>query len=101
VDWHSGRDSRVPHRVYTDEALYRRELERLFYKGHWCYVGLEAEVPNHCDYKRTFVGERQVIMVREADGSKQPRFFRKLIFKGHDASHVIFAMASKSIGLHT
>jgi phenylpropionate dioxygenase-like ring-hydroxylating dioxygenase large terminal subunit len=22
-----------------------KELERFFYKGHWCYVGLEAEVP--------------------------------------------------------
>lgn len=69
VPWHTERDSRVPHRVYTDEALYRLELERLFYNGHWCYVGLEAEIPNHGDYKRTFVGERQVVMAREADGS--------------------------------
>jgi salicylate 5-hydroxylase large subunit len=69
VEWHTGRDSRVPHRVYTDEALYRRELERLFYNGHWCYVGLESEIPHHGDYKRTWIGERQVVMAREADGS--------------------------------
>lgn len=59
----------MPYVVYTDEALYRRELERLFYRGHWCYVGLAAEVPAHGDYKRTFVGEREVIMVRDADGA--------------------------------
>ena len=67
--WHTPRDSRVPYRVYTDEALYREELERLFYTGHWCYVGLAAEIPDHGDFKRTFVGERQVIMVRDADGA--------------------------------
>ncbi|MEI7447047.1 MAG: aromatic ring-hydroxylating dioxygenase subunit alpha [Burkholderiales bacterium] len=67
--WHTSGDSRVPYRVYTDEALYKEELERLFYKGHCCYVGLAAEIPNHGDFKRTFVGERQVIMVRDADGA--------------------------------
>ena len=51
--------------AYTDDALYRRELERFFYRGHWCYVGLEAEIPNPGDFKRTVVGERSVIMVRE------------------------------------
>jgi salicylate 5-hydroxylase large subunit len=69
IDWTRGRDSRVPYRVYTDAALYRAELERLFYKGHWCYVGLEAEIPDHGDFKRTFVGERQVLMVRGAGGA--------------------------------
>ncbi|MGI4718178.1 MAG: aromatic ring-hydroxylating dioxygenase subunit alpha [Janthinobacterium lividum] len=60
--------SRIPFSVYTDEENHKRELERLFYKGHWCYVGLEAEVPNAGDFKRTVVGERSVIMVRDADG---------------------------------
>jgi salicylate 5-hydroxylase large subunit len=43
-------------------------LERFFYKSHWCYVGLEAEVPNPGDFKRTVVGERSVIMTRSLDG---------------------------------
>jgi salicylate 5-hydroxylase large subunit len=66
--WTTGSVSRVPYRVYTDEEVYKRELERLFYSGHWCYVGLAAEIPDHGDFKRTFIGERQVIMVRDADG---------------------------------
>jgi salicylate 5-hydroxylase large subunit len=64
--WERDDASRVPFMTYTDEALYREELERFFYRGHWCYVGLEAEVPEVGDFKRTVVGERSVIMVRSA-----------------------------------
>jgi salicylate 5-hydroxylase large subunit len=67
--WEMDGTSRIPFLTYTSEDLYRQELERFFYKGHWCYVGLEAEVPQPGDFKRTVVGERSVIMVRDADGS--------------------------------
>ncbi len=66
--WELPGTSRIPFLTYTSEELYRRELERFFYKGHWCYVGLEAEIPNPGDFKRTVVGERSVILVRDADG---------------------------------
>ena len=68
VDWPEIGPSRVPFPVYTDPALYREELERFFYRGHWCYVGLEAEIPEPGDFKRTRVGERSVIVVRGNDG---------------------------------
>ena len=60
---------RIPFATYTDEALYRRELDRLFYRGHWCYVGLEAEVPHPGDFKRTAIGERSVVLTRDGDGA--------------------------------
>ena len=60
---------RIPFATYTDAAVYRRELERLFYRGHWCYVGLEAEVPNPGDFKRTAIGERSVVLTRDGDGA--------------------------------
>src|SRR5690606_258177 len=66
--WEMDGTSRIPFAVYTDEERHRRELERFFYQGHWCYVGLEAEIPNPGDFKRTVVGERSVIMTRAADG---------------------------------
>ena len=69
LHWEDDGSHRIPFRAYTDEAIYRRELERFFYRGHWCYVGLEAEVPNPGDFKRTVVGERSVILVRDRDGS--------------------------------
>ena len=66
--WESDGTSRIPFKVYTDEALHEKELERLFYRQHWCYVGLEAEILNRGDFKRTAIGQRSVIMVRDADG---------------------------------
>jgi salicylate 5-hydroxylase large subunit len=63
--WAQPGSSRVPFWAYTDAQLYQRELERIFYGPHWCYVGLEAEIPNVGDYRLTAVGERQVIMVRD------------------------------------
>ena len=67
-EWKDAGSSRIPHWAYTDESTYRKELERFFYSGHWCYVGLEAEVANPGDFKRTAVGERSVIVTRTQDG---------------------------------
>ncbi len=65
--WEGEGTSRIPFKVYTDASLHQKELERFFYRGHWCYVGLEAEVPGVGDFKRTVVGERSVIMTRSAE----------------------------------
>jgi salicylate 5-hydroxylase large subunit len=67
--WPGEGTSKVPFWAYTREDLYKKELDRLFYNGHWCYVGLEAEIPNAGDFKRTVVGERSVIMVRDPEGN--------------------------------
>jgi salicylate 5-hydroxylase large subunit len=67
--WEMDGTSRVPFAAYTREDLYQRELERFFYRRHWCYVGLEAEVPDPGDFKRTAIGERSVILTRALDGS--------------------------------
>ena len=67
--WPGEGTSRIPFAAYTSDGLHRRELERFFYKKHWCYVGLEAEIPNPGDFKRTAVGERSVILVRDQAGA--------------------------------
>ena len=69
LDWPTGTVSRVPYSVYTDRQIYERELERFFYAGHWCYVALDAELPKPGDFKRSTIGEREVIVVRDTDGS--------------------------------
>jgi len=66
--WGDAPTSRVPGWIYTREDVYREELERFFYRGHWCYAGLECEVPEPGDWRRTVVGERSVIMARTKDG---------------------------------
>lgn len=67
--WGDAPTSRAPGWVYTDAEVYQEELERLFYRGHWCYVALDCELPNPGDFKRTKLGERSVIVVRDTDGS--------------------------------
>jgi nitrite reductase/ring-hydroxylating ferredoxin subunit len=68
IHWETDGTSRVPFAVYTDESRHKTELQRFFYKAHWNYVGLEAEIPQAGDFKRTVVGERSVIMTRGNDG---------------------------------
>ena len=63
--WSQPGSSQVPFWAYTDAQLYQRELEKIFYGDHWCYVGLEVEIPAVGDFKLSHIGERQVIMVRD------------------------------------
>jgi anthranilate 1,2-dioxygenase large subunit len=56
--------TRIPYWVYTDPDLYRRELDLFFYGRSWNYVALECEVPEKGSYKLSWIGERQVVVVR-------------------------------------
>ncbi len=67
--WDPGDLTRIPLWIYSDEALYRRELDRFFYGPEWAFVGLTAEVPNPGDFKTTSIGERSVIVARDRDGT--------------------------------
>lgn len=69
IGWEGGDCANIPLSIYTDREVYERELERLFYNGHWCYLGLEEEIPNPGDFKRTVIGERSVIVVRDKSGA--------------------------------
>jgi salicylate 5-hydroxylase large subunit len=66
--WPEKGTSRIPFKVYTDADLHKQEMQRLFYEKHWCFVGIEAEIPNVGDFKKTVIGERSVIMVRDKEG---------------------------------
>ena len=54
----------IPDWVYTDENVYRREIERIFHGPTWNYVGLEAELPNPGDFIRSHVGPTSVVVTR-------------------------------------
>jgi salicylate 5-hydroxylase large subunit len=60
--------TRIPFWVYTDPELYAREQERIFRGASWSYVALEVEVPRPGDYKRTFIGDKSVVVMRAKDG---------------------------------
>ena len=58
IHWETSGTSRIPFAVYTQADTHAKELERFFYKAHWSYVGLEAEIPN-----RVISSERRLASV--------------------------------------
>lgn len=68
IDWPSNGISEVPFRVYTDQATYDREQERLFGGDTWAYLCLEVELPNLGDYLATTVGEVAILVARDTEG---------------------------------
>jgi anthranilate 1,2-dioxygenase large subunit len=63
-----GLDS-IPDWVYTSDAIYEREVERIFHGRTWNYVALEVEIPHSGDYKRSYVGPTPVVVSRAEDGT--------------------------------
>ena len=66
--WPAEGVSRVPFWVYSDPAIYEREQARIFAGPTWSYVGLAAEVPAPGDFKRGFIGDTPVVLVRDRGG---------------------------------
>lgn len=60
--------TRIPAWLYTDPALFEREMEVFHHGRTWNYVGLECEIPNPGNYKRGSVGTRSVIATRDENG---------------------------------
>ena len=69
IDWPVRDGSRVPYAVFTRPEIFDREQERIFRGPVWCYVALEAELPEPRDFKTSFVGDTPVIVSRAEDGS--------------------------------
>lgn len=59
-------------RFYSSDAVYRRDLEAVFYR-HWIYAGHVSELPENGSYLLAEPGEESVIVVR--DGAGEVRAF--------------------------
>ncbi|HYJ96430.1 MAG TPA: Rieske 2Fe-2S domain-containing protein, partial [Burkholderiaceae bacterium] len=59
---------RVHKRVYTDQQIFDREMERIFERV-WVYCGHESQIPNAGDYVAVNIGRQPMVMVRNADRS--------------------------------
>ena len=68
LTWPKEGNSRVPYRVFSDEDIYRAELDKLFLGPTWQFLVMDNELPNPGDYKTTFLGETPVIVTRSEDG---------------------------------
>ncbi|WP_288350200.1 SRPBCC family protein [uncultured Thalassospira sp.] len=58
--------AQVDRRVFTDEAVYRAELQQIFARA-WLFIAHESQVPNPGDFIRTTMGEDDVVVVRQRD----------------------------------
>ncbi len=65
VDFDSGRQAKI---IFTDPDIYQLELERI-YGRCWLFLAHESQLPEAGDFMRTFMGEDEVLVVRQQDGS--------------------------------
>lgn len=68
VRFPSERLTEIPYDLYTDEALYRQELERIYRGPVWNYLCLACELPEPGDHLTTYVGETPMIVTRDRHG---------------------------------
>lgn len=61
-------DERIHSSLYTDEAIFREELEKIWYRT-WVYVGHESEIPTVNDFVMKAIGPEEVIMTRGEEGT--------------------------------
>lgn len=66
--WPEGGATRIPSWIYSDEDIFRRELETFHLGKSWNYIGLECELPTPGSFKRTWIGPRNVLATRDANG---------------------------------
>jgi benzoate/toluate 1,2-dioxygenase subunit alpha len=57
----------VSRKVFTDDAVFEREMQRIF-EGGWVYLAHESQLPEAHDYVTVRVGRKSVIVARGADG---------------------------------
>jgi nitrite reductase/ring-hydroxylating ferredoxin subunit len=65
--------SRVRGSLFSDDDLYRRELETIFAKS-WLFVAHESQIHAPGDWVRSVMGDDPVIVVRDRSGSIHVHF---------------------------
>jgi len=75
------REGLIDPRVFSDEDIYREEMEKLF-RHTWLYVGHESSIPNPRDNILNYMGEDEVIVLRDING-KLKVFLNRCAHRGN------------------
>jgi phenylpropionate dioxygenase-like ring-hydroxylating dioxygenase large terminal subunit len=74
------REDSVHSSVYTDPAIFRLEMERLFARS-WILVGHHSQIPNPGDFMTIRVGAAPVAIIRDENGMIRA-FFNRCTHRG-------------------
>lgn len=72
---HLVQEGRVHRRVYTDPAVFDREMAHV-YGGTWVYLAHGSQLPRANDFMTAHLGRRPVIITRDGDGQIHVLFNR-------------------------
>ncbi len=59
----------IPRDIFHRDDIYQEELDRIFHGPVWHPVVHDAEIPNPHDYKTILLGERPLLLMRDAHGT--------------------------------
>ncbi|MDO8298842.1 Rieske 2Fe-2S domain-containing protein [Lacisediminimonas sp.] len=68
VEWPAEGVARVPFQVFSDQAVYQQEQEKIFRGPVWNYLCLEVEIANSGDVRTSWVGDTPIIVTRDEQG---------------------------------
>src|SRR5260370_29361952 len=66
--WPDTNFSRAPYEVFTEPDFYRSAIDRIFRGPVGHYLALDIELPSYGDYRTTWLGAINVVVVRAKDG---------------------------------
>ncbi|MEE3278578.1 MAG: Rieske 2Fe-2S domain-containing protein, partial [Pseudomonadota bacterium] len=67
-NWFDTESGILDRRIFADEEIYQEELKKIFGRA-WNFMCHESQIPETGDFFMNWIGEDEVIIVRDGDGA--------------------------------